>query len=168
MPKPSSILDKTHHLPIVYIVQRDEQNLWAVVQGMIMPLVPVVGFLQRVTKALCSAWVAWARWCAYGCKKHPCRGFSRERTSSLLPFHAVPASHPSLGHQLPSFAALLTIHPSSSVSPIVSAASACPLASWCGHLCANILEDLPHIFSLLPQILASLSGSNPQPKQSVL
>lgn len=47
MPKPSSILEKTHHLPIVYIVQRDKQNLWAVVQGMIIPPVPVVGFSQE-------------------------------------------------------------------------------------------------------------------------
>lgn len=41
---------------------------------------------------------------AHGCRKHPSRGSSRERASSLLAFHAIPALCPSHGCQLPSFA----------------------------------------------------------------
>lgn len=148
VPKPSSILDETHHLPVFYTVQRDKQNPRAVVQGMITPRFPVVGFLQESAQSSVFSVGSLTHWRAHGCKKHPARGFSRERTLSLLPFHAVPALRPSLGRELPSFAATLTICPFSSVSPIVSAASACPLASRYGHLCASVLEDLPHIFSL--------------------
>lgn len=58
--------------------------------------------------------------CVHGCRKHPSGDSSMERTSSLLVFHAVPALCPSHGCQLPSFAAMLTIHPFSSLSPIMS------------------------------------------------
>lgn len=55
---------------------------------------------------------------AHGCRKDPSRGSSTERTWSLLAFHAVPALCPSHGCQLPSFAAVLTVHPFSSLSHI--------------------------------------------------
>lgn len=53
--------------------------------------------------------------CAHGCRKHPSRGSSTERTSSFLASPAVPALCPSHGCQLSSFAATLTSQPFSSL-----------------------------------------------------
>lgn len=98
---------------------------------------------------------------AHGCRKHPSRGSSRERASSLLAFHAIPASCPSHGCQLPSFAAMLASHPFSSLSPIMAPSfflSLCLMIQ--PHLCFCPGRSVSHLQPVAP--LASLSCSKPK------
>lgn len=98
--------------------------------------------------------------CVHGCRKHPSMASSIERTS-LLAFHAVPASSPSHGCQLSSFAATLTIHPFYSLSPIMSPSfflSLCLMTQ--PSLCYCPGRSVSHLQSIAP--LASLSCSKPK------
>lgn len=99
--------------------------------------------------------------CAHGWRKHPSKGSSTERTSSLLAFHAVPGLCPSHGCQLPSFAAMLTILSFSSLSPIMSPIfflSLCLMTRT--SLCYCTERFVSHLQPIAP--LAFLSCSKPK------
>lgn len=99
--------------------------------------------------------------CAHGCRKHPSRGSSTERTSSFLASPAVPALCPSHGCQLSSFAATLTSQPFSSLSSIISYSlflSLCLMTQ--PSLCYCPGRSVSYLQPVAP--LASLSCSKPK------